>query len=522
LVEGYGFLSVIPPLVAIGLAIVTKQVLPSLFLATWLGALFLAKWNPLGAFLDTVQKYVVASISDSWNAAILAFTFVMFGMCGVLARSGGAKAIANWFARRSENPRSGQLATWLMGLIIFIDDYANTMIVGNTMRPLTDRLKISREKLSYIVDTTAATDSSMAIISSWIGYEMGLIRDAFGKLGIEWGVYLTFLRSIPFRFYSIFALILVLFLALQRRDYGPMYAAEVRARTQGKLLRDGASPLVAKEMTEAEPPEGAPLRAYNFIIPIVAVIVIAIVGMWYTGGGAEGVSIMEAIGNSDSSVALLWASVAGSILAIAMVVGQRILTLQEAVDAWVDGGKSVFVACAILVLAWSLGSVCEDLGTAHYIVGITKGFLSPALVPALIFLVCAGISFATGTSWGTMAIVMPLGIPLAYHLGAPMIPTIGAVLTGSVFGDHCSPISDTTILSSLASACDHIDHVTTQLPYALTAAIAAVIVGFIPVGFGLPPYISLAAGLLALWFWVRFFGKPTELEVLAETRTAGE
>ncbi len=517
----YGFLSVIPPLLAIILAIVTRQVLLSLFLSVWVGALFLANYNPVTAFLNTTQTYIVGSVADSWNAAILVFGFVMFGMCAVVARSGGAKAIANWFMQRSKHSGSGQLVAWLMGLIIFIDDYVNTMVVGNTVRPLTDKLKISREKLSYIVDSTAAPVSSMAIISSWIGYEMGLIRDAFEKLAIDWGIYFTFLQTIPFRFYSIFALFLVLFIALQRRDYGPMYAAEVRARTTGKVLRDGATPLVSREMTEMEPPEKIPLRAYNFIIPIVALIVFAVVGMWYTGGGAEGATFMDAIANADAAVALVWASMAGSVLTIAMVVGQRILTLQEAIDAWVNGAKSVVMACMILILAWSLGSVIDELGTANYIVGLAEGIVAPALVPVLIFLVCAAVSFATGTSWGTMAIVMPLAIPLAYHLDGPMIATIGAVLTGSVFGDHCSPISDTTILSSMATVADHIDHVTTQLPYAVTAGVLAILVGFIPAGLGLPAYISLPVGLIVLWFWLRFYGKPTDIEVLEETSKQG-
>lgn len=510
--ETYGILSVIPPVLAIGLALVTKQVLLSLFLGIFIGVLILTGGNFLTTFLDTLAKWILGSVTDEWNAALLIFMIVLGGVCGILARSGGAKAVAEWVINRTKSVKNIQIATLLMGILIFIDDYINALIVGNTMRPITDRMKISREKLSFIVDATAAPVSTIGPITSWIGYQVGLMRDSFNELGIQSNAYVTFFKSIPYAFYSLFMLGFVLFIALQQRDFGPMYRAEVRARTTGKVVRDGGHPMVTEEMTNAEPPKGTPLRVYNFFIPILAVLIIAFIGMWYNGGGPEGASLQEAISNCDVSIALMWAAVATTIISIIMVVVQKIMSLEEAFEAWVNGAKSIMMAIFIAVLAWTLGDVCSELGTADYLVNLAKGNLPPYLIPAIIFLVCAAMSFATGTSWGTMAVVMPLAIPLAYHLGGAMLPTIASVLSGSVMGDHCSPISDTTVMSSLASASDHIDHVNTQIPYALTVSAVAVAVGYIPAGFGVSAYILLPVGLIGLWFILKFVGKPTDLE----------
>lgn len=512
--ESYGILSLLPPLVAIVLAFLTRQVILSLFIAVWLGATILNGFNPGTGLLRALDQFIVGNLADSWNAAVLIYTMILAGMIALMAKSGGALAIAEGLAKKAKNSRAAQLAAWAMGLVIFFDDYSNTLIVGNSIRPLTDKMRVSREKLSYIVDSTAAPVASMALISTWIGYEMGLIKDGFDSIGVTANIYGTFLSTIPFRFYSIFALILVVIIALTLRDYGPMYEAEVRARTTGKLLRDGAQPLAAKDLTSVEVREGTPIRWYNAVLPILTVIVVTFVGLYINGGGASAGSIRDAVGNADSSVVLLWASILGTFVAMILVIGQKILTLTQAIDIWVDGAKSVFTALIILIMAWSLGGVSSDLGTANYIVQVAQGNIAPWLIPVVIFLICCVMAFACGTSWGVTAIVMPLAIPLAHSLGAPMSATIGAVLTGAIFGDHCSPLSDTTILSSMASAADHMDHVRTQIPYAITAAIVGGIVGFIPAGFGINPVISLVIGVVVLYGIVRVLGKSTYREDL--------
>ncbi len=515
----YGFLSLLPPLVAIVLCFLTKEVLFSLFVGIWIGATMVAGWNPWNGFFSTFDTYVLRALvpkdGGTWNMAVIIFSMTLAGAVGVMSRSGGTLAIAQSLAKRAKTPKGAQFFSWLMGLIVFFDDYANTLLVGNTMRPLTDSLRVSREKLSYIVDSTSSPVASWAIVSTWIGYELGLIQQAFEKLGIQENAYLVFLKSIPYRFYCLSAVVMVLFIILLGRDYGPMYHAEVRARTTGKLLRDDAKPLASSELTKLYVPEGKPVRAINAWIPILTMIVATFVGLWYNGGGMEKpltfTGIREAIGNADASLALIWSSFATSAVAIIMAVSQRILTLSQAFEAWVDGAKSLIIAVMILTLAWSIKGVCDDVKTAEYIINLSKGVLSPQIVPFVVFLVAIFVSFATGTSWGTMGILMPLAIPLAHALNASMIATIGAVLTGAVFGDHCSPISDTTIMSSMASVCDHMDHVSTQLPYALTVAVVAALLGYIPAGYGLNPVICLLMIWGALLAIVFLFGKPTDI-----------
>ncbi|HSW36281.1 MAG TPA: Na+/H+ antiporter NhaC family protein [Candidatus Limnocylindrales bacterium] len=509
--EGFGFLSILPPLTAIVLAIATRQVYISLFIAIWLGATFLTA-NPVEGFFRSIDTYMLAKIADAWYIAILIFTMVIAGTLGLVTRAGGAQAIANVLARKAKTARGGMLSAWLMGMIIFFDDYASCLIAGNTARPITDKVNISREKLSYIIDSTAAPVATIALISTWIGFELGVIGEGYAAIGMEdVPVYLIFLQSIPFRFYSIFTLALVLILSITMKDYGPMYDAEVRARTTGKLLRDGAEPLSATDTAVLQPEEGTPLRWFNFVIPIAVIIVSTFIGLYIHGGGAE-VGWMTAFGDADSSIVLLWASSLGALVTVVMVLIQRIVPLHDAIDTLINGAKSVFPALIVLVLAWTLSSVTEELGAAEYLVGLVQAAgISAALLPFLIFLISCLVSFAMGTSWGTMGIVTPLAIPVAYAIGGPdfLIPTLAAVLTGAIFGDHCSPISDTTILSSTGAGSDHIDHVRTQLPYAVTGAVVAGVFGFIPAGLGVHPLISIVVGLIVLIVFVKLVGKPS-------------
>ena len=528
----FGWMSLLPPLIAIALSLITKQVILSLFLGIFVGATMLNGWNPFYGFLRTLDNFILGSAADSWNGAILIFTLTIGGMVSVVGKMGGTKAIAEALAKKAKTPRSAQIATWFLGIVIFFDDYANTLIVGPTMRPLTDKLKVSREKLSYIVDSTAAPVVGMALVSTWVGYEIGLIKTAYETIGIEANIYEVFIKTIPYRFYSIFALVLVFVIALLRKDYGPMYEAEKRARLTGKVLNDNAKPMSGDELTQVELKEGLKLKVSNAVIPIATLIIVSFIGLWYNGYNAavaDGLTInafnwegiRESFGYADASVVLIWGAVTASIVAIVMAISQKILTLGEALDTWVDGVKSLVITAIILVLAWSIGSVTGEIGTADFLVGIVSESVPGGLLPIIVFVIACLVAFSTGTSWGTMAIVIPLAVPLAnsYVVAGTaeptlIIATLSAVLTGSIFGDHCSPISDTTIMSSMASAADHVDHVKTQVPYSLTGAGVAIF-GYLLVGlFGLNPWIVLAIGITLIFAIVHFFGKSTVTEDL--------
>ncbi|GAB4112134.1 MAG: Na+/H+ antiporter NhaC family protein [Candidatus Caldatribacteriota bacterium] len=497
----YGFLSLLPPLVAIVLCFITKQVLASLFIGIWVGATILSGWNPLAGVTTTVG-YIVDNAADSWNATILLFDFVVGGLIGLIYLSGGAYAFVKSITDRVKNARGGQFTAWLFGLIIFFDDYANTAVVGNAFRPVTDKLGISREKFSYIVDSTAAPVASLALISTWIGYEVGLIGDAIEGSSVSLTPYTIFLQSIPYRFYSIFAIILVLFVALSQRDYGPMLKAEHRTRTTGKVFADGATPLSGGSQLKVL--EGAPQKTVNMVVPIIALVVISIFGMWWTGGGTSAESFTEAISNADAMTALLWGAIFAVIIAVIMYKTQGIATLADMMDAFIDGAKMMVLANLILLSAWSIGSVCDEIGTAPYVVNAAKGIISPVLLPMVLFVICNIISFSTGTSWGTMAIAMPIAVPLALALGVPLPLGVSAVLTGSVMGDHCSPLSDTTIMSSMFSGSDHMDHVKTQIPYSLTAAGVAVL-AYILTGSGMSVALILPLGIILVGILLYLF-----------------
>jgi len=531
--EHFGLLSIIPPLMAIGLAFMTKQVLPSLFVSIWVGSTILMHGNVAAGFSHMTVEYIAGSIADPWNAAIIVINITLGGMIGIISKSGGMKAVAEALGKRARTANGGQLVTYAMGIVIFFDDYANTLLVGNTMRPLCDKLKISREKLAYICDSTAAPVASIAPLSTWTAYQMGLVHSSFGVIKADMNTYEAFLRSVPYSFYGIFTLIFVLLVGLLGRDFGPMLTAERRARTTGKLLADGATPLASRELTHMKIKKGIPLRWFNAAIPIATVVIMIGIGLYIDGrasilaGGKPHIAefvrnhpysittFAEIIGAAHVDYALMWSVFTGTIVAIGLVILQGILTLHEAMDAWVDGAKSMVIALLIIVFAWAIGSLCKDLGTARFLVGVLEGRMSPALIPPAVFLVGCVIAFSTGTSYGTMAIIMPIAVPLAYYLGGSelgplLFATIGATLTGSVFGDHCSPISDTTIMSSMATASDHLDHVKTQAPYAVVTAVAAVLLGFVPVGFGIPPLVSIAVGTVALYCVVRYAGKRVE------------
>ncbi|MGH7573120.1 MAG: Na+/H+ antiporter NhaC family protein, partial [Gemmatimonadota bacterium] len=356
-----GWLSILPPLVAIALALIFREVVVSLLAGIWLGALYTTGWNPLAAIARTLDRYVVEALSDPGHAMILVFTLLLGGMVGIISRNGGTYGLVNAITRHAKGPIRGQLAAYVLGLVIFFDDYANTLIVGPTMRPITDRLGISREKLSYIVDSTAAPVTSIALISSWIGFEVGLIGDSIEALGLDYSAYFLFVETIPYRFYPILALIFVLWVILTDRDFGPMLKAELRARREGKPIRDGARPASDFDAEILNPIEGKPLRWVNAVAPIAVVTLAVLLGLWWTGrqsligAGDPDLGLRNVFANADSNVTLLWAAFSGCATALVMTLGQRILSLGESMMAWTAGVKAMLFACIILTLAWSLG-----------------------------------------------------------------------------------------------------------------------------------------------------------------------
>lgn len=516
----YQWLALLPPLIAIGFALWKRQVVLSLALGIFTGATILAGWNPLEGLLDTFSVYIVSkSLADSWNIGIIVFLLAVGGMIGLIGKIGGTRAIAVAIAKKAQDVRSTQLAAALMGVAIFFDDYANSIVVGNTMRPITDEMKISREKLSYIVDSSAAPVSSMAPVSTWIAMELGLIAAGLAGVGVEGDAMAVFFQTIPYRFYSLFALILLFNLVIQRKDYGPMLKAEIRARKTGQVYAEGTKPMIAddKDLLPDDATHGSIL---DVLVPVGVFLLVTVFGLWYNGY-EEGMSVLEAYGNADASIVLTWAAFIGSIAAAVMGLINKRLNLNSAVDSWIAGAKSMFTAVIILTLAFALKAVIGEMGLDAWLGELAKDYLHPGFMPLIVFAVAMFMAFAIGSSWGTNGILMPIVIPIAAAIsnaGAGtgvselMLACMGAVLTGAVFGDHCSPISDTTILSSSAAGSDHVDHVRTQMPYAVTAAGFAVVFGFLPAGFGISPWISLVIGLVAITVFVKFFGKQINNE----------
>lgn len=516
--------SLLPPFVAILLALVFRSVIPSLFAGIWVGAWAVTGFSLYGLWsglLATMENYVHRAVADTDHAAIMIFTFMVGGMVGLISRNGGMQGVVNLVVRWSNTARRTQIATWGLGLLIFFDDYANTLVVGNTARPLNDRMRISREKLAYIVDSTAAPVATVALVTTWIGYQVGLIGDGIAQInGIEQSAYAIFLNSIPYSFYPLLCIVFVLAVATTGRDFGPMYHAEVRARTTGVLIRpDAEVDDAAISGKELAPGEDTPLRAVNALLPVGVLIAGVLGGLWVTG---EGDGFQQIIASADSYRALMWASLLAVLTAALLSLGQGILTLSGTVDAWYAGVKFMLFAMIILVLAWALSSVTDVLHTADYLVALLGDTLAPQMVPATVFVLAALVAFATGTSWGVMAILMPLSIPLTWGIleandlvgaGEHMhifYSTIACVLAGAVWGDHCSPISDTTVLSSLASGCDHIDHVRTQMPYALLVGSAGLLLGTVPAGYGLPWWLSYAIAIPLLLGILHWGGKRAD------------
>lgn len=520
------WLSILPPLIAIVMALLLKEVISALFFGVLSGTFIMALYSgqepgtALGSgLLRVMDTYVVGSIFDIDHVMIIVFTLTIGGMVKIISANGGMQGIVNWLLRRANGPRSGQLMTFVMDLCIFFDDYSNTLMVGNTMRPVADKLRVSREKLAFIVDSTAAPVVAIAFVTTWIGAELSYIQEGIDVIGLEASAYSVFVNSLKYSFYPLLTLCFVLMIIHSGRDYGPMLKAEREART--KVVSDSNSQDNSNKQA----------HGIDALLPLLTLIFGTIIGLFITGydsaiwqDTSHGffTKLSETIGEANSYLALIWSSIVSLIISVIMTLYRGTLTFGKIMDEMVDGFKVMFNAVLILTMAWSIALVTKHMHTAEFVSAILlKLSLSPYIIPALTFLLAALIGFSTGTSWGTMAILYPLILPASWMLcqnqGLGVDATmplfysvVASVMAGSVMGDHCSPISDTTIMSSMASGCNHLQHVKTQMPYALTVGAVALFIGVLPTSLGLPSWLAFLMALAILGIIVKFVGKKVE------------
>ena len=517
------WMSILPPLVAIVMALLIKEVLSSLFLGILSGTFIMALYagnGPgealFGGIMRVVDTYIVGSVFDSDHVKIIVFTILIGGMVRVISVNGGMRGVVNWLSKRAKTARSGQLMTFLMDLCVFFDDYSNTLVVGNTMRPVVDKLKISREKLAYIVDSTSAPVVAVAFVTTWIGAELSYIQQGMEAIGLEASAYSVFFNSLAYSFYPFLTLAFVLMIILSRRDFGPMLKAERAARMAEVTITDGNETIKHDA------------HVIDALLPLLVLIFGTLLGLFHTGYDAAVWSdgtmsffskVSATIGDANSYTALLWASIFSLLTAVVVTLIRGNVKFGKIMDESVEGFKSMFNAVVILTMAWSIALVTKDMHTAEFVSQLLlKWSLSPALVPALTFVLACLIGFSTGTSWGTMAILYPLILPASWLLcqkqglsvdaSMPLFyNVVASVMAGAVMGDHCSPISDTTIMSSMASGCNHLNHVSTQMPYALTVGSIALLFGVLPTAFGLPSWAAFIGALAVLGAVVRLVGK---------------
>jgi len=551
--ETFGVWSVLPPLLAIALAIVTRRVIVSLAAGVCLGALMLAGGNVFPTVVSLLVTHLWPSLIDWDHLRVFAFTLLMGAMIGVIHRSGGMHAIVDKLAPWARSRRGGQLVTWLLGLVIFFDDYANTLLLGTTMRPLADRLRISREKLAYVVDSTAAPVAGLAVVSTWVAGEIGYIQDGLEKAGIggtSGDALVVFVQTIPYRFYVLWALMFVPLVAWLRRDFGPMLTAE-RAAAAGELpvgsddsngksgdaekIGAGEVPadsdkVRAPRRDALEPDEGA-AGHWLFAVAPITVALFVIVGYYIYSGwsselaatrddGSHDISWLSTMGAGDANAALVVGSAFGLLFAAALAWWGSVPSPRDLAHAALGGARLMLPVLAILWLAWTLSQICDTdyLGTGDYLGSLISARVATWLLPTLVFVIASAVAFSTGTSWGTMTILTPLVIDATHKLLTSqaaqagvdhpiMLAAVGSVLAGAIFGDHCSPISDTTILSSQASGCPLMAHVWTQLPYATVVGVVAILIGTLPVGFGVSVWVLLPLGVVVLVAWLLLVGR---------------
>jgi len=517
-----GWVSILPTFIAIVLAFISRSIIPSLFVAVWLGAWSLSGFKLekiVPSLLDSFYFYILNTMIERDHAIIALFTLMLGGMVGIVYRNGGMHGIIQHLIKKADTPKKGQLAVWMMGLLVFFDDYSNTLIVGNTSRLLCDKLKISRQKLAYLVDSTSAPVATIAVMTTWVGFQIGIISDSLpGLEGINESAYMLYLHSIPYSFYPFLAIAMVGIVVISGRDFGPMVNVEKSARLNMQYKHKISEQESALDSSDLLVKKNIPLRARNAIIPIFVLIVSMFYFVFTSGNGR---TIIEILSTSDTFSALMHSTLLAVIIAATLSIGQGILDINETLDAWFSGVKFMLVGTVVLILAWALADISQDLNTANYIVSSLGNSIPISFLPSIVFLIAAATAFGTGSSWGVMAILMPLVIPLTwniminnaadhpdnYHI---LYSSIACVLTGAVWADHCSPISDTTILTSMASGCELMDHVWTQMPYALSTGAAALLLGTLPASFGAPWWILLFIGVFSQVLVMYYFGQKID------------
>ena len=477
-----------PPVIAIMLALITKEVYSSLFLGILTGALLNADFDPVGGLNRLFPDGIMAMLADKWNVGILVFLVILGTMVQLMNRTGGSAAFGTWAANRIKSREGAQLSTMLLGCLIFIDDYFNCLTVGSVMRPVTDKHKISRAKLAYLIDSTAAPICIIAPISSWAAAVSGFVK---GENGIS-----IFVQSIPFNFYALLTMLMMVFIICMKIDFGSMLLHENNAR-QGDLFTSGKS----EQPSETSQEEGRVGQVSDMFVPVVLLVIGCVIGMIYTGGFFDGKSFIDAFAVSNASVGLVLGSAVALIITIAFYLVRQSLSFSECMECLPEGFKQMVPAMLILTFAWTLKNMTDSLGAATYVAGLLENSVAGLMsfLPAIIFVVAVGLAFASGTSWGTFGILIPIVVSSFQSVDPQlMIISISACMAGAVCGDHCSPISDTSIMSSAGAQCNHLNHVTTQLPYALTAA-AVSFFTFLVAGFTKSALISLVFGVVMLF-----------------------
>lgn len=526
--------SVLPPLLAVTLAIVTTRLLPSLGIAVGVGILL--SWTqkgatPTGLLTEVIWFTRAVSIGndgvDLFNFWVVLFVCLIMATISVVVASGGIGGVIVWLSQFAKGPRSAQFITGLMGILIFIGDYSNAMLVGPTMRPLTDHHRVSREKLAFLVDSTSAPIAGLAFVSTWIGYEVGLFEDIAKTIGLERDGYSMFFDALGFRFYCILTIIFVIVNAISGRDYGAMHKAETRARRTGDVAASDAKALGHTASFTSLPT--AVTQPFSAVLPLLTLFGLLLGGFWIDGKGTGSIFSLtawrDALSTADNVKILACAAASGFIVAIVCARWLSKLRFSDILPVVWNGVKGSLTPLSILLLAWGLKASCDRLMTGQFLATMLSDIVSPLWFPLLVFICASVTSFATGTSWGTMAILIPTAIPVAFSLdngsyGLTTIICLGAVLDGAIFGDHCSPLSDTTILSSIASSCDPLHHVRTQLPYSLTVATIALVCGYLPAALGISSAMGIAGGtilIILLFYGVAAFRKFHELRDTSPT-----
>ena len=495
------FWALVPALVAIALALITKEVYSSLFIGITVGALFYSGFSFEGTVLHIFQDGIVGVLTDSYNVGILVFLVILGTMVALMNKAGGSAAFGQWASKHIKTRVGAQLATILLGVLIFIDDYFNCLTVGSVMRPVTDKHKISRAKLAYLIDATAAPVCIIAPISSWAAAVSGFVE---GEDGLA-----LFVRAIPFNYYAILTIVMMVGMALLKVEFGSMALHEKNA-ANGDLFTTAERPYANQSQENAEESKG---KVIDLLIPIISLVICCVIGMIYTGGFFEGTDFVTAFSQSDASVGLALGSFFGFLITIVLYLVRRVLSFRKCMECLPEGFKAMVPAILILTFAWTLKAMTDSLGAKEYVAGMMEsaagGLL--AFLPAIIFLVGCFLAFATGTSWGTFGILIPIVVAVFSGTNEQlMIISISACMAGAVCGDHCSPISDTTIMASAGAQCEHVNHVSTQLPYAVVAA-AVSFVSYIIAGFVKNPVICLIIAI-ALMIGVLFVLRQRQLK----------